>query len=276
MIIFLIAVVGIVLAYFFMIMPRMTQRRRIKPFLGIRWAHRGLHCIEKGIPENSMKAFKAAVREGYGIELDVHLTRDKRLVVFHDDTLKRVCGKQGKIEKTAYSELSFCYLSGTSERIPLFSEVLEYVNGRVPLLIEVKLPSQNTEVCARLTEELKGYQGAYLVQSFNSLALGWLRKHSPDILRGQLSSNLVKSDKTPQYFIRFCVKYLLTNCYTRPDFISYNILDSGNISVQCLKYVFRTPVAVWTITTTDLMDKARREFDMYIFERLPAQYLKSM
>lgn len=264
---FVIVVVLLVLIYLFMIMPRITQHRRMKPFIGIKWAHRGLHCIQEGIPENSMKAFKLAVKEGFGIELDVHLTKDKKLVVFHDDTLERICHKKGKVEELPYEELEGCYLSGTSEKIPLFSEVLKLVNGRVPLLIEVKLPDRNTAVCVKLSEELEGYKGAYLVQSFNCLVLGWLRKHRTDILRGQLSSDLVKSDKVPHYILRFCVKYLLSNCYSRPDFISYKLQDSRNVSLWVIQHIFLAPVAVWTIRTAQAMEQAGRQFDMYIFER---------
>lgn len=264
---FVITVVTFALIYLFMIMPRMTKRSRMKPFLGTHWAHRGLHCIEKGIPENSMKAFKMAVKEGFGIELDVHLTKDKRLVVFHDDTLERICQKKGKVEEIPYAELEKCYLSGTSEKIPLFSEVLRYVNGRVPLLIEVKLPGRDTAICAKLAEELGEYKGAFLVQSFNCLVLGWMRRHHADILRGQLSSNLVKSDKAPHYLLRFFVKYLLSDCYSRPDFISYKLQDSRNVSLWLLQHLFLVPVAVWTIHTGQEMEQAMQQFDMYIFER---------
>lgn len=263
----IVTIVLIICLYLFMIAPRLTQRRRMKPFLGTYWAHRGLHCIEKGIPENSMKAFRMAVKEGFGIELDVHLTRDGKLVVFHDDTLKRVCKRPGRVEDMTFEELENCYLSGTAERIPLLSSVLEYVNGRVPLLIEVKLPAQDTRICERLAEELGGYSGAYLVQSFNSLVIRWYKQHRSGVLRGQLSSNLVKSDKTPHYFLRFCVKYLLSNCYTRPDFISYKLKDSRNISLWIDQHLFHTPVAVWTLKTEDDIRQAQRQFDMYIFER---------
>lgn len=256
-----------ILIYLFMLAPRMTQRRRMKPFLENYWAHRGLHSMEKGIPENSMAAFKMAVKEGMGIELDVHMTKDRRLVVFHDDTLERVCGKPGQVEEMVYRELEECHLCGTSERIPLFSDVLRYVNGRVPLLIEVKLPSKNTEICVHLTEQLKEYNGPYLVQSFNCLVLGWLKRHRADILRGQLSSDLVKSDKTPHYLLRFCVKYLLSNCYTRPDFISYKLTDTDNISLWLIQHLFLAPVAVWTVRSAQAMAEARMRFNMYIFER---------
>lgn len=263
----IVMVVLFICLYLFMIVPRLTQRRRMKPFLGTYWAHRGLHCLEKGIPENSMKAFRTAVKEGYGIELDVHLTRDEKLVVFHDDTLERVCRRHGSVEEMSWDELKNCYLSGTSERIPLFSSVLEYVNGRVPLLVEVKLPSKNTKVCEILAEELGNYSGDYLVQSFNSLVIHWYKQYRPKVLRGQLSSNLVKSDKTPHYFLRFCVKYLLSNCYTRPDFISYKLKDSRNISLWIDQHLFHAPVAVWTLKTEDDIRQAERQFDMYIFER---------
>lgn len=263
----ILTVVLLLPAYLFMLAPRMTQRWRMKPFLGTCWAHRGLHCIENGIPENSMTAFKMAVKEGIGIELDVHLTKDEKLVVFHDDTLDRVCGKSGRIEEMSFAELKKCYLSGTSERIPLFSEVLRYVDGRVPLLIEVKLPSRDTQICSRLNEQLRGYKGPYLVQSFNSLVLGWLKKYNPNVLRGQLSSDLVKSDKTPHYLFRFCVKYLLSNCYSRPDFISYKLADSHNISLWIVQHLFHAPAAVWTIRSRQAMAEARQRFDMYIFER---------
>lgn len=266
MYVLVLAAVIIAAVYMFMIMPRLTMRKRMKLFMGQEWAHRGLHCVEKGIPENSMAAFKLGVKEGYGIELDVHLTKDGQLVVFHDDTLRRVCGKEGQIEEMSYEELQKCYLSGTSEKIPLFSTVLSYIEGRVPLLIEVKLPSQNTEICVHLAEELRGYRGPYLVQSFNCLVLRWLKKHRKDILRGQLSSNLVRSDDSPHYLLRFCVKYLVSNCICRPDFISYKLKDRQNISLWILHSLLLTPVAVWTIRTAAAMEQAKRQYDMYIFE----------
>ncbi len=107
---------------------------------GVKWAHRGLHDIKKGIPENSIPAFQAAIEAGYGIELDVHLTKDGKLVVFHDDDFRRICGEKGKVEETDYARMRTYRLSRTGEKIPLLSEVLRLVDGKVPLLIEVKLP----------------------------------------------------------------------------------------------------------------------------------------
>lgn len=253
--------------YLYLIMPGMWRRKQMRQFQGISWAHRGLHCIQRGIPENSMTAFREAVKEGVGIELDVHLTKDRKLIVFHDDTLERVCGKPGKIEDMTYDELKTCYLLGTAERMPLLSEVLDYVNGRVPLLIEVKLPTADTAICQYLAGQLDIYRGRVLVQSFNSLVLRWLKKYKKEILRGQLSSDLVKSDRTPHVLLRFCVKYLLTNCFCRPDFISYKMADSGNLSLWLNQYLFGVPVAVWTLKGAMEQKRARRRFQMYIFER---------
>ena len=141
----------------YLLAPRLSGRRRVHPFFGVKWAHRGLHDIKKGIPENSIPAFQAAIEAGYGIELDVHLTKDGKLVVFHDDDFRRICGEKGKVEETDYARMRTYRLSRTGEKIPLLSEVLRLVDGKVPLLIEVKLPSADTEVCRRLDEELQGY-----------------------------------------------------------------------------------------------------------------------
>lgn len=264
----IISIIGLfTLLYLFMICPNLSGKARMKPFQGVEWAHRGLHDLQKGIPENSMAAFQNAVKGGFGIELDVHLTRDGQLVVFHDDTLRRVCGKAGMIEEMFYSDLQQLYLCGTAERIPLLSQVLSYVQGRVPLLIEVKLSTQNTLICDALKKNLNKYSGAYLIQSFNCFVLHKLRTCMPQALRGQLSSNLTKSDKKQQYFLRLFVKCLLTNCYTLPDFISYKLGDSKNISLWLNQHLYKVPIAVWTLRGEKELKKAKNRFDMYIFER---------
>lgn len=99
--------------------------------MGRRYAHRGLHCAQDGIPENSLPAFRRAVEAGYGIELDLHLTTDGRLVVFHDDTLDRVCGVTGRVVKNL-RRIAQLRLLGTEERSPSFSEVLDIVAGKSP------------------------------------------------------------------------------------------------------------------------------------------------
>lgn len=254
--------------YLYLIFPGMKRKKEIWKYRGVQWAHRGLHENQAGIPENSMAAFRQAIRAKMGIELDVHLTRDKKLVVFHDDTLGRMCGISGTVEEKTWEELKMLHLLDTAEKIPLLEDVLHLVSGKVPILIEVKALTENMEICSLLADELKQYKGAFLVQSFNSLVLRWFRKHETQILRGQLSSNLVKSEETPHYMFRFCVKYLLSNCICRPDFISYKMEDSQNISLWMQKHLFRVPVAVWTLHGEAMLQRAKSQFDMYIYEKI--------
>ena len=118
-------VIGIPAFLIFLLAPRLSGRKRVHPFLGVKWAHRGLHDKKRGIPENSFPAFRAAIEAGDGIELDVHLTKDGQLVVFHDDTFERICGRRGRVEDTSYEEMQKYRLAETKERIPLLSEVLQ-------------------------------------------------------------------------------------------------------------------------------------------------------
>ena len=135
LLIFILTLFSLILFYCFSILPRRSMRRQMEKYHQTMFAHRGYHCAQKGIPENSMSSFRAAIEHHYGIELDLHLTRDGHLVVFHDHTLDRICHCPGTIESLSLEQLKKCRLSGTSEQIPLFQDVLTLVNGRVPLLI---------------------------------------------------------------------------------------------------------------------------------------------
>ena len=135
LVVILCMVIGLLAFLIFLLAPRLSGRKRVHPFLGVKWAHRGLHDKKRGIPENSFPAFRAAIEAGDGIELDVHLTKDGQLVVFHDDTFERICGRRGRVEDTSYEEMQKYRLAETKERIPLLSEVLQLVDGKVPLLI---------------------------------------------------------------------------------------------------------------------------------------------
>lgn len=253
--------------YFYLILPEFGRKDQIKPFLKRDYAHRGLHDKAKGIPENTMPAFQAAIAQNLAIELDVHLTRDNKVVVFHDDDLKRLCGQKGSPERLTYAELQKYGILGTDEKMPLLSDVLELVDGKVPLLIELKLPGKDTRLCSYTWNLLKDYSGPYMVQSFNSLGVRWFRKHQPQVLRGQLSSNLTKTDKKNPYIARFLAKHLLTNVTTRPDFITYCIDDADNLSLWMHQHLFHTPTGAWTIRSLKQYQKAKKSFSFYIFEK---------
>lgn len=178
--------------YFYCIMPRLSRKKEVQDFIHHLFAHRGLFTKDQSIPENSMAAFANAIEQGYGIELDIQLTKDKRLVVFHDHTLSRMCGIDLPVCEMTYQQLQKYTLLDTEEKIPLFEDVLKLVDGKVPLLVEIKLPTLNTYTCQAADALLQNYSGKYCIESFNPLALRWYKKHRKDVVRGQLSANLTK------------------------------------------------------------------------------------
>ena len=150
-------------------------------------AHRGLHAAGKGVPENSLPAFRAAAEAGYAIELDVHRAADGTLVVFHDHDLRRMTGARGTVERMDFRSLRRLRLGGTACTIPLLREVLECVGGRVPLLIELKNGGLPGALERTLVRELAGYRGPVILESFNPLTVWWLRRNAPHLVCGQLA-----------------------------------------------------------------------------------------
>ena len=125
------------LGYLFCIKPNKPRMDKMKPFYNYYYAHRGLHD-KKSRPENSIPAFQNAVSHGYGIELDVQKTKDHVLVVFHDEDLQRLCHVNKKLYQCTYKELQKYSLRGTKERIPRLKDVLKAIDGKVPLIVEIK------------------------------------------------------------------------------------------------------------------------------------------
>ena len=255
----------VIVAYLIAIMPRMTGRPDYTPLMDHYYAHRGLHDNKTDAPENSMKAFRKAVDAGYGIELDVQLTKDRIPVVFHDESLKRVCGVDGNVRDYTYEELEQFSLCGSEERIPLFSEFLKLVDGKVPLIIEIKIHEDYKTVCQTADELIRGYKGDYCIESFNPLAVKWYKEHRPQVIRGQLSSRLApKGEREP--FLYFMSHYLLFNCVAKPDFIAYDHLHKGNISRTICQHLYGALSVAWTIKSQEQLDHSRKQFDLFIFE----------
>lgn len=174
--------------YLLAIMPRMTQRPDTSNLKNHYYAHRGLYDNTSPAPENSMAAFTLAVNAGFGIELDVQLTKDEVPVVFHDSSLKRVCGVDKKISQLTFAELSEYQLYDSGETIPRFADVLALVNGQVPLIVELKFDDWNPRVCELADSLLSSYSGVYCIESFHPMAVYWYRKNRPHIVRGQLAT----------------------------------------------------------------------------------------
>lgn len=254
----------VIIAYLWAIMPRIFNKPSKELFEKYFYAHRGLYDNKGDAPENSEKAFQKAVKEGYGIELDIQLSKDKIPVVFHDESLKRVCKVPGKIEDYMLEELRQFKLLNSSETIPTLEEVLKLVDGKVPLIIEIKCASHKMEICQIVYEQMKQYKGIYCIESFHPLVVYWFRKNAPQIMRGQLSSDFVREgDKR---FILRLLGNLLFNFLGKPDFIAYNCCYSERMSRKLCKKLYHAYMIAWTIQSEEQLKKNEKEYDMFIFE----------
>ena len=207
----------------FLVAPGSVTKRQKAPFDGRSFAHRGLHSEDKSVPENSLEAFRLAASVGYGVELDVQLSKDGQVVVFHDDTLDRVCGVHAKLEDLSYDELKLLRLCGTSHRIPLLTEVLGVIRGKGPLIVELKNGSRNKELCEKTYAILSEYEGQVCIESFNPMIVRWFRRHAKDLVRGQLATIRKDYGDTVSKPTAFLLSRCLLNFLSRPQFIAYRI-----------------------------------------------------
>lgn len=225
-------------------------------------AHRGYHNKENNIPENSLAAFKKAIKYGYTIELDVHLTKDKKLVVFHDYDLKRVCGINLVIEECTYKELLKYNLYNTNYKIPLLDSVLDLVDGKVPILIETKVKKYTGELEKLLSKKLDSYNGLYAIQSFNPLSINWFKKNRKNYIIGLLSYDFKNQDIC--FLKRLLLKSLLCDIFLKSDFISYGIKSVPNMFVNKKKKL----LIGWTVRNKKDYDNAKDYFDNLICENM--------
>ena len=216
-------------------------------------AHRGYYNNKKGIPENSVLAFKKAIDNNYLIELDVRLTKDQKLVVFHDDNLKRVCGVNKRVKDLTYIELLKYNLFDTTLKVPLFSDVIKLVNGRVPILIETKYHNRYGVLEKILINELSNYKGLYAIQSFYPMSLLWLKRNTKDIPIGLLSSNFKNDLNCLKSIIG---KTLILDLFFKTDFISYDVKGLPNNYLSYKRD--KKKIVIWTIKNKKDYDLARQ------------------
>lgn len=257
--------------YMLAIMPRMIRRPDTSLFKKVYFAHRGLHDNAGDAPENSMAAFRKAVEAGLGMELDVQVTKDGVPVIFHDFKLDRICGVEGKIVNHTYEELQAYTLCQSKERIPRLADLLEMVDGRVPLIVEIKAETADVSCCVIIDRLLRAYQGAYCIESFNPMVLFWFRRKRGDVVRGQLSSNFRREG---EYWniLYFAMTHLLFNFLTKPDFIAYNHKFSEEPGRRICRRLYRHPAAAWTIRSEKDLEALKGEYDVFIFDSfLPAR-----
>lgn len=232
-------------------------------------AHRGLHDIAKGVPENSRLAFQKAIEGGYAIELDVRITGDGQAVVFHDAVLDRLCGKPGRVADMTLAALKRETLLGTAETVPSFRDVLDLVQGRAPLLVEIK--KDNAEPAGKLeaavANMLRHYPGPVAVQSFSPRTVKWFRDNAPQFVRGQIACAMSDMGKNLNWYQRLALAWMLNHFHGEPMFLAYDVNDLP--APLTARYRARhMPVVSWTVRTPEQRARAAAHADNIIFEEM--------
>jgi glycerophosphoryl diester phosphodiesterase len=225
--------------------------------------HRGLHTGDPGCPENSMKAFENAVREGYPIELDLQLLADGRVCVFHDLNARRMTGVDRTIPALDTAGVEKLRLMGSDQPIPMFEQVLECVNGRVPLLVEVKNSGRPGALEKTVRKVLSTYKGEYAVQSFNPRTLLWFKREEPGVSRGQLSGDF--RDEDLPVHKKFVLEHLLLNPVTEPCFVGYDVrcMPSTLLARVRKRGIF---ILGWTVSSEEEHRRVMPYCDNIVFE----------
>lgn len=225
-------------------------------FDNLLFAHRGVHN-NIDIPENSIKAFKLAIKNKLNIELDLRLTKDNVLVVFHDDNLKRMTGININLNELNYEEIKNIKLINTNETIPTFKEVLKLVNGKVLLDIEIKSTKKINLICKKIVNELNNYNHPFIIKSFNHKIINWFKKNKPEYIRGLL----IKDNK----YNKFIGKFIIYYC--KPIFlgISKKFINKNGIKPYLKKY----PILIWTIKNKDELINYNNISNNYICDNIP-------
>lgn len=221
-------------------------------------AHRGYH--DEKNPENSLGAFKKAILHNYIIELDVHLLKDNTIVVFHDDNLKRMTGLNKNLKDLTYDDIKNLKLLNTKYEIPKLEEVLKLVNGKVPIIVELKYDRKLGLLEHELVKHLDNYKGKFAVKSFNPLTVNWFKKKKPNYIRGLLVG--LKNDNFKDYV---CYKMILLNL-CKPDFISCQKSMINNKKIK--KFHKKNIVIAWTIKSQKGYDKYLGKYDNLICENI--------
>lgn len=263
--IIMLLIIIVAVIYVSLIMPRSIDGADME-LLCCDYAHRGLW--NEKVPENSLAAFELALRAGYGIELDIQLSRDGRIVVFHDVSLKRMCGVERRLCDLTFAEIRNLRLLGTNQHIPTLVEVLQLVDGKVPLLIELKGDDIDTTLCSRVAKILDNYGGAFCVESFNPMMLSWFKNYRPRYARGQLVTDFIKEKRRGNKFLSFLLSHMLLNFLSRPDFIAVHKKYQSKISFKMCTGLFRAKAFVWTVRHPKEYIDAHRSGKYTIFERI--------
>ena len=262
--IILLTILVVLLLLYILLFVRPRNNPTKEKTLLTNYAHRGLHGND--VPENSLQAFELAINNGYGIELDVQLSKDRKVMVFHDYSLLRMTGIDKKLNDLNEDELKNISLASTEQKIPSFNEVLNLVNGRIPLLIELKGEDLNTELCGKVASALTEYKGAYCIESFNPLLIRNIKRFLPDVYCGQLYTNLCREKKKFTPF-NITLSLMVFNFLAKPDFIAYNKDDRNSFPVKLTTKLYKAPKFVWTTRGDKEKNTTKNLGEYAIFEK---------
>lgn len=243
------------LLYFFLVAPSGKRRN----FQQKKYAHRGLYSKNQQIKENSFAAFQLAVAKGYGIELDVQLSKDEQVVIYHDDCLTRLEQDSHFVHEYTFEELK-------KYQLPLLTEVLKMVDGQVDLIVELKsVPvAQVAPFCEKVYAILQEYQGTYCIESFNPLIVAWFKRHAPQVMRGQLIQPV---KEYPDFWQGVFLNSFLYQFLTRPHFIAFELTTTRWNPALWLNKICGARFALWTVQS---LEQESRKVDAYIFEHYDA------
>lgn len=225
-------------------------------FNNLLFAHRGVHN-NLDVPENSIKAFKLALKNNLNIELDIQLSKDNILVVFHDENLKRMTNVDKKLNELTYSEIKKLRLLETNQTIPTLKEVLNIINGKVILDIEIKNTNKIDLLCKKLVTELENYNHTFFIKSFNPKIVRWFRKNKPDYIRGLLIKDNLYNKFIGKVIIKYC----------KPNFlaVSKKFINNNGIKSNWKKY----NILIWTISNKKEITKYTNITSNYICNNIP-------
>ena len=270
-----IVVFVLLLVYLLCCMPYRAKPAQKAPFMGLMAAHRGLYEKDQSIPENSLEAFRRAAAAGYGVELDVQLTKDGEVVVFHDDTVDRMTAAKGRVDSFTLEELQALPLMGTEHRVPLFTDVTAVLDGVSPTIVELKSTKNVDGLCRKTLAILRTLKGPYCVESFDPRIVRWFYRNAPDLMRGQLTESYRywrKSGKT--VWQSFLMHSLCFNFLTHPQFIAFG--RGARPLSWFLGKVAGAAHVFWTEHPDHDHKKLQKQYDCIIFEhyRPAARYQK--
>lgn len=234
-------------------------------------AHRALHDVTDGRPENSRAAIRAAMDHGYGIEIDLQLSSDGVAMVFHDYQLERLADAKGAVRQRTAADLDAIALRGGDEGIPTFAEVLDLVSGKVPLLVEIKdqdgVMGPNVGPLEKAAaQDVEGYEGPLAFMSFNPHSVAKMAEYAPDVPRGIVTDGYSAEDwPLLNPALRDALRGVPDYARVGASFISHQAKDLQRARVAELKSA-GAHVFCWTIRSPEQEAEARQVAENVTFE----------